>query len=100
MNYNLLELDIIKMTQSELLKENIELSQDIYDNMEKGDGATKHKKRGLLSKVSNIMIVPPTNFIKLFETENKDLKINIEDNIFKRKNSDSDESQMDIDVCS
>ena len=83
-----------------LLKENIELSQDIYDNMEKGDGATKHKKRGLLSKVSNIMIVPPTNFIKLFETENKDLKINIEDNIFKRKNSDSDESQMDIDVCS
>lgn len=44
------------------------------------------------------MITPPANFIKLFETDNKDLKINIEDNNFKRKNSDSDESQMDIDV--
>ena len=81
-----------------LLKENKDLSQAIYDNMEKGEGNTKYKKHGLLSKVSNIMITPPTNFIKLFETDNKDLKINIEDNNFKRKNSDSDESQMDIDV--
>ena len=83
-----------------LLKENIELSHVIHDNMGKGEGATKYKKRGLLSKVSNIMISPPANFIKLFETEPKDAtKINIEDTNYKRKNSDSDESQMDIDVC-
>ena len=83
-----------------LLKENIELSHVIHDNMGKGEGVTKYKKHGLLSKVSNIMISPPANFIKLFETEPKDAtKINIEDTNYKRKNSDSDESQMDIDVC-
>jgi hypothetical protein len=83
-----------------LLKENIELSQVIYDNMGKGEDAPKHKKHGLLSKVSNIMLLPPTNFIKLFETDTKDAtKLNIDNTNYKRKNSDSDESQMDIDVC-
>ena len=83
-----------------LLKENIELSHVIYDNIGKGEGATKYKKHGLLSKVSNIMLLPPTNFIKLFETETKDdTKLNIDNTNYKRKNSDSDESQMDIDVC-
>jgi len=89
---------------SALLKENIDLSHVIYDNMGKGEGVTKYKKHGLLSKVSNIMISPPSNFIKLFETETKgDTKLNIDNSNYnynyKRKNSDSDESQMDIDVC-
>ena len=87
---------------SALLKENIDLSHVIYDNMGKGEGATKYKKHGLLSKVSNIMISPPSNFIKLFETETKeDTKLNIDNTNYnyKRKTSDSDESQMDIDVC-
>ena len=88
-----------KMTS--LLKENIDLSQVIYDNMGKGEGATKYKKQGLLSKVINI--APSTNFIKLFETEPKlnidNTKLNIDNTNYKRKNSDSDESQMDIDVC-
>ena len=88
-----------KMTS--LLKENIDLSQVIYDNMGKGEGATKYKKQGLLSKVINI--APSTNFIKLFETEPKlnidNTNLNIDNTNYKRKNSDSDESQMDIDVC-
>ena len=78
-----------------LLRENIELSQVIYDNMEKGEGNTKYKKHTLLSKVKSM------NFVKLFGNENNDtnIKINIEDNDkYERKSYDSDESQMDIDV--
>jgi hypothetical protein len=83
-----------------LLKENIELSHTIYDNMEKGEGNIKHKKHSLLSRVKSM------NFIKLFGNEDKEsnIKINIGDDDYKnnnydRKNSDSDESQMDIDIC-
>jgi len=81
-----------------LLKENIELSQVIYDNMEKGEGNTKYKKHGLLSKSKSM------NFVKLFGSEDKDndtnIKLNIQDNYnCEIKSYDSDESQMDIDVC-
>jgi hypothetical protein len=83
-----------------LLRENIELSQTIYDNMEKGEGNPKHKKHRLLSNVKSL------NFIKLFGNDDKENNINFDivdedsnNTVYERKNSDSDESQMDIDIC-
>jgi hypothetical protein len=80
-----------------LIKENIQLSQNIYDKMEKGD---KKSKVNFLPKMTN------PNIVKLFGLENKEHKddtfYTMEDIGYKytRKQSDSDESQMDLNVCS
>jgi hypothetical protein len=81
---------------NKLIKKNIELSNNIYDKMEKG---IKMKERAS----GKLNLHSLNNVIKLFGFENKDenLKINYEDieHRYNSKNSDSDESQMDMDVC-
>jgi hypothetical protein len=76
---------------NKLMKENIELTQDIYDKMEKG---VIYKDNVALS---NYNIIP--NVIKLFGNGRNVNSIDIDNNNFIRHNSDSSMSEMDTSVC-
>lgn len=75
---------------NKLMKENIELTHDIYDKMEKG---VIYKDTAL----SNYNIIP--NVIKLFGNGKNVNTIDILDNNYIRHNSDSSMSEMDTSVC-
>ena len=92
---------------NKLIQENIELSQNIYDKLEKGErGVSQHhnKPNGIIPR-----FLKKTNstVVKLFGLDNKESEniiytmddINYNDDYYKRKHSDSDESQMDFNVC-
>ena len=89
---------------NKLIRENIELSQNIYERMEKGMTINEQQQQQYFPKFNSFFQdILKTNLpiVKLFGLDDKinAEDINDDDIIqFSRKNSDSSESQMDMDV--